>query len=542
MQISNQSGSVFFGRGRILALLEKRLDAFRKGYRQNIGIIGLPYIGKSFLSKTFFEQSASHPEIISIYFICQEFDSFERFSERWMGDLLLGLYRSLYRAEPESFQVLIRSLKKTIPNSISRMKALKSLTAHRRHQEAYRELLALTGEIQKECGKKFLMMIDEFHRLGDLGLNDPFGNLGKEIMVQKETMFVVTSSQPTRSISIFREKLSLLFGNFEVIELGPLDFDEATQFMDHLLTYSLEQELKRFLVRLTDAHPYYLNQILSRLQWIGKKDESINSREVITEALVRELYEPTGSLHQHFQSRFYQMAQGRPWPMFADVLLAVALGHKKVSKMSHFLHQKANDLNKVLEKLLLQEVIKKHGSFYQIHDPLFRFWLAKVYFRERFMGERVPSARLEGFRKEGGAGIEASIKEDKREMPKRIVELFLNFKNDVVELNRKKFKCPHFTEILSRPNNGRVFPVFARNGKTKWLCQVLSGCVNEDDVMTFLQDNKRLKEPIQKKMIIGLQGIELNAKLLAQEAKIQYLDLRSLNSLLDLYDKPKIVL
>jgi hypothetical protein len=42
--------------------------------------------------------------------------------------------------------------------------------------------------------------------------------------------------------------------------------------------------------------------------------------------------------------------------------------------------------------------------------------------------------------------------------------------------------------------------------------------------------------------MVGLRGIELNAKLLAQEAKIQYLDLKDLNFLLDVYDQPKLVL
>ncbi len=544
MHISFQLGSAFFGRDRVSALLEKRLDAFQKGYRQNIGIIGLPFLGKSFLTQSFLDRVVvGHPEIIPIHYVCQEFDSFERFSERWMGELLISLYRSIYKSVPDSFPILIRALKKVIPNTISRMKGIKSFTLNHRHQEAYRELLALTGEIQKEHGKKFLMVLDEFHLLTDIGLNDPFGNLGKEIMIQKETMFLVTSSQPARSLSIFREKLSLLFGNFEIIELGPFDFDEAIQFMDHhLVQLNLENELKRFLVRLTDGHPYYLDQIINRLQRTEKKDESVTNRQLITEALTCELYETRGVLYQHFQSRFYQIAHGRPWPFFADALLAIALGHKKLSQMNRFLHQKISHLKKIIEKLLFHEMIKKHGSFYQIHDPLFRFWLAKAYYRQRFMGERLPLARLEGFKKELNQAIEESTIEDKRELPKRIVELFLNFRNDVVELNRKKFKCPHFTEILSRPNNGRVFPVFARNGKTRWLCQVLSGRITEDDILTFLQDNKRLRGSIQKKLIIGLRGIELNAILLAQEAKIQYLDLRSLNSLLDLYDKPKIVL
>lgn len=543
MQNSSQQSGVFFGRKRVLALLEKRLDAFQKGYRQNIGIIGLPFLGKSCLVSNFTERAVHVPEIVFVHLTCQEFDSFDHFSERWMGELLISLYRSVHHSMPTSFQMLIRALKPIIPKTLSRMKTIKSLTLNHRTQEAYRELVALTAEVQKEYGKKCLMVIEEFHRLTELGLSDPFGNLGKEIMVQKDTMFLVTSSQLSRSLSIFREKLSLLFGNFEIIELGPFDFEEAMQFVNQKLeSFDLDLTLKRFLIRVTDGHPFYLDRMVKQLHNLLNGSNGLNAKEMMVDALTEELYECNGTLYQHFQSRLYQMAQGKPWPFFANVLLAIALGRKKLSQMSRFLHLKSNDLKKILEKLLLYEVIKKHGSFYQIQDPLFRFWLAKAYYRSRFLGERLHAARLAGFKKDIHQAIEDSIVEDKRELPKRIVELFLNFKNDVVELNHKKFKCPHFTEILSRPNNGRVFPVYARNSNTKWLCQVVSSRVSEDDVLIFLQDHKRLRGSIQKKLIIGLEGIELNAILLAQEAKIQYLDLRNLNCLLDLYDKPKIIL
>jgi hypothetical protein len=43
-------------------------------------------------------------------------------------------------------------------------------------------------------------------------------------------------------------------------------------------------------------------------------------------------------------------------------------------------------------------------------------------------------------------------------------------------------------------------------------------------------------------VLIVLGGIDQNAKLIAQEAKMQLWDLRILNGLLDLYDLPNIIL
>jgi len=130
---------------------------------------------------------------------------------------------------------------------------------------------------------------------------------------------------------------------------------------------------------------------------------------------------------------------------------------------------------------------------------------------------------------------------DVHELPRRVEDLFKRFRNESVAINEKRFNCPHFAEVGSRTTLGRACPVFARNEKVRWFCQIFETEVLEEDVQRFCSDLKRLRGPVQKKLIIGLKGIDLNAKLLAQEAKIQYLDLKSLNVLLDLYDAPKVV-
>ena len=57
----------------------------------------------------------------------------------------------------------------------------------------------------------------------------------------------------------------------------------------------------------------------------------------------------------------------------------------------------------------------------------------------------------------------------------------------------------------------------------------------------MVADAKHLRK-VQRKVLIVLGGIDQNAKLIAQEAKMQLWDLRVLNGLLDLYDLPKIIL
>ncbi|HXV27516.1 MAG TPA: hypothetical protein VD913_00980, partial [bacterium] len=50
------------------------------------------------------------------------------------------------------------------------------------------------------------------------------------------------------------------------------------------------------------------------------------------------------------------------------------------------------------------------------------------------------------------------------------------------------------------------------------------------------------RKKIQRKILVALAGIDQNAKLMAQEARVQIWDLRSFNTLLDLYNLPKMIL
>ncbi len=540
MQADLEKDSVFFGRGEIFALFEKRLEAFLNGYRQNIGLLGVGLVGKSFLLRTFLSKINSD-QILSIFFSCRSFESFEWFAERWMGELLLSVHRALGGTPPSHLQELIRSLKKTAPKTLRHVKWVKKMLMAHRYDQAYRELLGLTGTLQQETGKKIILVLDDFDCLEDLELADPFADLGREIMMQKETMYLVSTSRFARGRFIFHEKLSLLFGNFEAIELNPFDFDEAREWIEQKTADSnLDEGLKRFLIRLTNGHPYYLNRLLARIRFT-MTSRSGDGRALMVTALADELYERSGILNQCFERKIHSFSgRGYFW-RYGDILLGIAKGHKKLSQMMRFLRLKGTEIKKVLEELLRLEVIQKHGSLFIIPDPLFRFWLVSVYYLRRTSFSALPLASPRHFQDQAEWAVEESLRADSSELPKRIEDLFRKFRGDMVELNQKRFYCPHFTEILSRPNNGRAFPIAAKNGKSRWLCQVLSGKVMEDDIRVFLEDIKRLRAPLEKKLIMGLRGIDLNAKLLAQEAKIQYLDLKNLNFLLDVHDKPKVV-
>jgi len=531
------------GREEILSRLAKRVEALKKGYRQNVTLVGPRFIGKTFLLRHFLERMGKDPEILPIYIPLIETD-FDGFVERWLGALLQGFLSSQGISFPEEFQQLVRISRTFIPKTLERMKEVKKFAPQKKTALAFRELLGLTATLHEETGKKILLMLDEFQCLGALELADPFGLFGKEMMIQKDTLYLATSSEPHRKGEIFNDRLSLLFGNFEVIELCPLKLDDIRRWIEE--SYS-EIEIPdsdiRLLSHLLDNHPHYFHIFLeeAKREWVHR-DQAGWSREFLFQVLAETLFLEQGALNRHFEFEIQTLTRlGRCPRAYARTLLAVASGRAKLFQIMAYLGRKGSETKKVLQRLVGEGILEKKGSFYRLPDPLFRFWLKNVfYIKDREVSPWPERARAQ-FRSRLEEEVGRIEEEDRRDLTTRMEGLLREFRNDVVEVGQKKMRCPAFFELASRPTNGRYFPIFGRTPKGRWFCQVFRDLVTEGDVAGFQEEMKRFRRGAQRKLMFALGGIELNAKLMAQEGDIQIWDLENLNTLLDLYGKVKVI-
>ncbi len=536
-------GGAFFGRRDVLERLTKRLRAFESGYRHNVGLIGPAWVGKSSILAQFLKIERSK-NTIPIFIRIEETDSFQAFSRKWLGSILYAYQRYLELAPPKDYQTLIKQMKRRLPHVLKRMRTARRLADSGQFDSSYREHLALLATLAQESGKKILLVMDEFDRIANLPLSDPFSQLGKEVMVQKDAMFIVSSSKPDEARYIFQEKLSLLFSNFEPIELGNLNFDEGESWIAERLGAAFQDRfLRRVLLGITNAHPYYLDILIKRLEsLLATREQKQVTKVLLAQAFEEELFSHQGTLYQHFLMQVFQLTRNRFNVVYADVLLSIALGKKKISQVAKFLEKPADEVKKILQRLLHDRFVEKKGVFFAVPDSLYRFWLQEVYYLKRASFDLDLTDTRQAFRKSIERTFEFFAKEDSKDVSRRIEELFRQFGNEIVELGRKKIKCPRFSDVQFKPTNGRVFPVVAKNQNTKWMFQIVRERAREEDVRLFLDDMNKLKSTVQKKVMITLRGVELNAKLLAQESKIQLWDLRELNALLDLYNQPKLIL
>lgn len=534
----------FLMREAIQMCLEKRVNDIENGYRQNVGIIGPSGVGKTKLLREFFQSISRNPKLVPVYVQAETIDG-RQLMEQWMGAVLSAVLLDQTLNIPRTLNGLLRESGSIIPQTVSAVKRVQKLLRQDKNSSAVRELFMLNGILARETHKKVILMIDEFQSLEKLPVPDPFFLLGKQMMLDKEVLYLVTSSAIDRAHEIFREKLSLLFGNFEVLELAPFGFMEMEQYLaSRMPAHRWPMELKKFLFHMTDGEPIYLDLLIHRLEnYETHEFPQLVSRAVLLNVFCQELFDRRGRLGLLFEKRLEQCARlAKQSGPYVRSMLALSHGRRKLIPIAAFIGETVAETQKALKRLVQDGLIVKSGSFFHIPDFLFRFWLREVF--QKRCGLFLPEERIlwKNLGDELNRILDFCIRVTEEDLGLRVEALLKEFRNDVVEIDQKKRQCPQFSEtVLFRHLPYSMFSLVGRGSRGRWLFYLNSGWVGEAEVEMVVADAKHLRN-IQRKILIALEGIDQNAKLIAQEAKMQIWDLRYLNRLLDLYDLPKIIL
>lgn len=533
-------GENFLGRSDILALLEKRTAGLKDGYRQNIAILGPKFIGKTSCIFQFLSLLNDN-QIIPIYLEIKP-QSFVQFAHRFIGVLLYYFLQFKGLEVKEDLNFLIKKSKEYIPKTIERMERIESDLGKAKLDEAYLGLLELTAIIREETRNFCIIILDEFHNLSNLRLKNPFLELGKKIMVQKETMYIITSSSVNIAKRILAEKFSLLFGNFEIVELEPFDSKTAQHFFQQRLQgLSIPQDLESFLVAFTGGHPLYLDIICLELLKIASTLRlSDISSKLIGQSLESLIFSSHGALNQYFINYISCLSNGRSWPIFNSLLTSITKNNK-LRDIAKSTGRQGKDILKQINRLIDLDIVSRYGSFYKLSDRIFNFWLKSVYTRRE--AQLVPDIyrQSERFKEDIENIICAFISESKKELSERIIDLFKVFKNETVYIEGKRYILPSFSEVKQKYTDENNFYIIAHSPKINWICAFKKGEVSEGDCIKFISDYKQLRLKNYRKILIVLDGIEINAGLLAKEEKIWIWNLSNLNLFLELYGRHQIV-
>lgn len=537
-------GKKFFGREEVLATLYKRVTALKGGYRQNMALAGPMLCGKSSILRHFLK-NINDSTVIPVY-IEMDGDDFKTFSTRMMATLLFRYLKSEGLKSEGDFDALKQACRGRIPDTIKCINDIQKAIASRRNSIAYEKLLGLTSVFKTETGKSCIVILDEFHNLANFRLKHPFKTFGKFIMVQKNTMYVVSSSQRTLLKDVLSKKLSLLFGNFEIIDVDGFDTQTARSFVAEKLSCIDEPDLVgNYLIQLTQGSPFYLELLSKRFsETLKKRKEDVTSKEALLEAFAVTLYESDGILNQYFMNHLHFFLEKKSRKKFIPVLLALSHGNMKIAEIQKYLGRQDKSLAAKLHKLEMMDLVKKSGSFYKIADKLFEFWLKNVYsLKTKSMIDDMDIKYLE---------FKALIEKDferyslfsKKSVSELVADLFKGFENEKITICNKDRKMPNFDSVRRRVLSDGTSEVVCYSQNRRWVCHI-----KQDDIVTEQDINAlwhirpaRTGEKIVRKIIIYLKEVDQNAFLLAKEHNIWVWDLHQLNEILRLVSNYELVL
>lgn len=532
-------GDDFFGRQENLDLMKKRVDGLKKGYRQNVALLGQELIGKSSLLLRLLDEVGKDKEIVAIYLAVRP-ESVQTFCNRFTEALLYYYFKK--ESVAGGVEDLLKRAETTLPQTVDGILKTQKLFGRKSRDHILSCLFDVLPLLCEE-GKRFcIMILDEFQELGSLKVRSPFTILGEKIMTQKQIMYIVSSSTIRRADEILSDDLSLLFGSFEVDNLGPFDIQKGMAFIRKKLdTFSMSKACMKFLVTITNGHPFYLDSLCREIKSVmnARRIKEID-QSIVAEGISKGLFCPRGITYQYFNKRVECSLNGGNQEGL-EVLLAIAGGEKKSSRIARIISKSTAQTTRRLERLVNSDIILKSGKVYDFRDPLLKWWIKSVYDARDKTVEPIVEGKGE---LELQRQVEELMSSYRRSANigtgERLRNLFALFGNDVVNVAGKTLKLPKFNEISARTVRGQELPVVGSTRNGYWVGDFVEKVLSENEVKAFMEKLSGFRKKTAKKILVCTGGIEPDAGLLAKEEGIWVWNIGDLNFMFDLYEQPKM--
>ncbi|MDP3790263.1 MAG: ATP-binding protein [Candidatus Omnitrophota bacterium] len=539
MLIDPVVGDKFFGRNEVLTLLVKRVDALKGGYRQNVAITGHRLTGKSSLLNHFLLNLKDN-EIIPIYIEVLE-EPFRQFATKFIGTLLYNFLKYNQRETRDDLEYLLKCCENDIPETVASIKNILRQIEKGDNNESYSELLNLSSLLKKESRKPCVVILDEFHNLSRLGIKDPFKCFGKKIMTQKDTMYIVASSEVSAIKNILSEKLSLLFGNFEKITLSGFDCETSRAFLHkNLAAVKIGDDLLDFIIAFADGHPFYLDALINKINEImGNLHFRMLTIPATAQALEELLFDARGTLNQFFTNLLQDVIDPK-MDECKETLVAIAHGLYKHGEIASRTGYSRKEISAHVKILMSRNLIYKSGNVYVFYDKVLRFWLVKVYHKRRTTLVDNISEKSKNFRSDVTGMIQNFINNSKLDITARIKLLMESFNGEMIEIDSKLHRLVQFdrTEILE-DGAKKYIGGYLRN--KVYLVSIAKERVGENNILEFIKDSMKYKPALGRRILIHLKDIDINAKIMAKEMKVWLWNLDTINDIFDLFGKEKVV-
>ncbi len=525
----------FFDRKNYIQILEKRISSLKEGYRQNIAIIGEENVGKTSIV-TKFLANFYDPRIITVFLEIRP-ESLDGFVRRYIGVLLYNFLLNSGLPLKEDLDYLISKSSRYIPETTQKINFILNELSRKKKTNIITELFGLPEIINQETGKFTVLFLDEFHNLESIGVKNLYREWSKLLILQKNTLYCITSSMMFKTRIILSKQLSLLFGNFEVVCIEPFDIHTSSRYLDQCLpSLKLASGLKDFIINFTGGYPLYLELIADAL---SKRDVSLDLADVLEELL----FNSSGILNQRFSNYIKRFLDVTASNDYISMLYLIASGRNRIKDIAHILHKQKKELFIRMNYLLELDAITRSGDFLKVSDRLFAYWMRFVYQEKLRSLSFDAKNQKEKFRDNIVELINEFTKQAANSLPNRVFELMQLFEDDLMQIERKKVRLNHFREIKPLVFNHRFLKdgLLGRSTEALWIMAIKTDSLTEGDIADFSKECKRYHHKSQRKIMITLKEVDPNARLKALEEKIWTWDLNNLNQIMDLFSKPRVI-
>ena len=535
--------------------LFQRLQAFQEGFQHNLALIGPPGSGKTFQLQYLLGQHAS--ELLFVYCPLYQ-ESARSVLHRLLCAIVqaglpapraAGNFELEFRVHSQANQLvgleaLLEESAPSLPRTTAAIRGMEGLLGRRLYGEAFSRTLDVIPVLGEECRRPCVLVLDEFLFLEACGLTHAFRELGKRVMTWPSTLFILSSSAVFNAQAILRERLQLLFGQFELLTLDGLDAQVASRWVQHELADAEgadETEAVRiFLLHWLGAYPWYLTVFLKRLKKLValRQGQGRCAMEgLFLEAAWDVLGSPEGTLQQWCLSRIEGLTSLRIGRRALEMLAQVAEGGRTATAIGRCLGRAG--LSAGLQLLLERDLVQRSGACWMVTDPILRCWLMTMFASQR------SGVRLDGteVRRRFDEHLRALwtmwLHTHQLSFPEQIEGLFGRFCDETVSLDSKMGRLPRFHAIQrcsSLPGTSAAETYLIADAKgTRWCATVHEGAVDETAITAFDTFCRTQHPKPSRKIVVSRTGLNENATLVAKAANMWVWEPDDLTILRELY-------
>ena len=524
--------------------LQQRLQAFGEGFRHNLALIGPPGSGKTF---QLHQLLASQPAPAILIYCPMYRESCRSFLQRFLYAILQAGLHPLsppsaqsngQTQAPQPLDALLQQAESHLPRTTAAVRAVDGLLTRRLYGEAFNRTLDAIPLLLEERRQPCVLLLDEFLFLEELGLVHAFHELGKRVMTWPTTLFILASSSPYRARTILRERLQLLFGQFELLTLEALDPTATSLWVQQELRGLRNvKTVSPFLINWFGSYPWYLAVMLKRLKELA----TLSKRPECTEPLFLQtawdtLGSTEGSLHQWCASRVERLMEGRAGTRAVEALIQVSQGARTTTEIGKRIGRAG--LSDALQLLVAHDLAQRNGMCWIITDPILRCWASTVLIAQRSearLNSREVRQRFDAYLSSLWTGW---VQTHELSFSEQVVGLFAKFDDETVLLDSKTGRLPKFQTIRTQPadpQTGLESYLIAEGAGRRWCATIQEQQVDEATIASFDAFCRTQSPKPSRKVVIAKTGVESNARLLAKTANMWVWESDDLALLMGLY-------